>query len=206
MRIITRIMTAAVLVTATTSCGTAVRTGSAAMFLSIDSLAGRRGAASPGQPSATLVSDVLTLVTNGGGCTTAAPCPTVFGDSGTASLRLVPKNPISGTDPSTTNEVTISRVHVEYRRTDGRNTQGVDVPFAYDTFVTAVVPTSGSVDVSFELVRSQAKVETPLVQLVNNGQVIGAVADVTLYGSDRAGNAISATGSIQIEFANFGDF
>jgi hypothetical protein len=29
---------------------------------------------------------------------------------------------------------------------------------------------------------------------------------VTFYGQDRVGNAISVMGTIQIDFANFGDF
>jgi hypothetical protein len=29
---------------------------------------------------------------------------------------------------------------------------------------------------------------------------------VTFYGHDQAGNEVSATGSIQVDFGNFGDF
>ncbi len=204
MSIFIRSLTAAALLAAT-SCGTAVRTGSSSMFLSIDTLAGSRGAASPGQPTSNLASDVLTLITSGGTCTQVNPCPTVFTDTGSATLRLVPKNP-TGPAPSSTNDVTITRVHIAYNRTDGRNTPGVDVPFPFDASVTATVPASGSAIVGFELVRIQAKEEPPLVQLVNNRQTIGAAAEITFYGQDRAGNAISATGSLQIEFSNFGDF
>ena len=32
------------------------------------------------------------------------------------------------------------------------------------------------------------------------------IARVTFYGADRVGNAIQATGQIQVEFGNFGDF
>lgn len=207
MQIIIRFLAVVGLVTATTSCGTAVRTGSAPMFLSIDNLAGTRGAAgSGGTASSLLISDVLTIVTTGGTCSTVSPCPTIFDDTGTATLSLVPKNPISGPSPSSTNEVTISRIHVAYRRTDGRNTPGVDVPFPYDTFVTQVVPTTGAAKVSFELVRVQAKQEPPLIQLVSNGQVIAVACDITFFGQDRAGNEISATGSIQAQFSNWGDF
>jgi len=54
--------------------------------------------------------------------------------------------------------------------------------------------------------RIQAKLESPLVQLVQNGQFIATFADVTLYGQDRAGNNATVSGSIAIEFGNFGDF
>jgi hypothetical protein len=200
-RIITRTLTAAALLAAT-SCGSAVREGSAPMFLVMDNLSGIRGAATAGQPGSFLVSDVLTLVTTGGGCTTQAPCATVFGDSGQATLRLVPKD-ITLTKPSTNNEVTINRVHIHFRRTDGRGVPGVDVPFDFDSFTTGTVPTIGTAQVHFELVRVQAKTEAPLVQLVSNGQTLSVVADVTLYGQDRTGNVVSVTGSLSVDFANF---
>ena len=57
----------------------------------------------------------------------------------------------------------------------------------------------------FEIVRHVAKGETPLVQMIANLNIINAVADVTLYGTDLVGNDVSATGSISIEFGNFGD-
>ena len=39
----------------------------------------------------------------------------------------------------------------------------------------------------------------------NFGVLINAIADVTFYGRDQVGNDISVTGSISIEFGNFGD-
>ena len=51
------------------------------------------------------------------------------------------------------NEITITRYHVSYRRADGRNTQGVDVPYAFDGAATATVPATGNVSIGFELVR-----------------------------------------------------
>jgi hypothetical protein len=55
-------------------------------------------------------------------------------------------------------------------------------------------------------VRHVAKKEAPLVQLVDNGQIITTIAEVTFYGQDLVGNDISVTGTIQIDFGNFGDF
>ena len=206
MRIITRTLAAAVLVVATTSCGNAVRTGSAPVFLVMDRLTGSRGAPTPGTASDFLVSDVLTKVTTGGDCTSAKPCLTVFDDTGSVTLRLAPKDigtTASPTIPTSNNEVTITRIHVSYRRTDGRNTQGVDVPFAFDTFATGTVPATGTASFGFELVRIQAKRDSPLRQLVDTAQFIATICDVTVYGTDRTGNNISATGSIQVEFGDF---
>jgi hypothetical protein len=174
------------------------------MFLVLSSLAGNRGGPSSGQPSSVLISDVVTLVTTGSNCTTTNPCSFVFGDNGTATMQLAKKDVASVAAPTTNNEVTISRVHVHYRRSDGGGVPGVDVPADFDTFTTATVPTSGSVQVGFELVRVQAKETTPLFPL-RDGGVMGVVADVTFYGQDRVGNSVMATGSIQIEFANWAD-
>ena len=64
-----------------------------------------------------------------------------------------------GARPTTNNEVTINRVHVEYIRADGRNTPGVDVPYAFDSAVTGTIPAGGSLTIGFVLVRNAAKQE-----------------------------------------------
>jgi hypothetical protein len=208
MQILSRALTAAALIAVTTSCGSVVRDSRAPVVLLIDSLAGIRGGASTASAAASLTSDVLTIVTSGGTCSTTTPCPTVFGDSGTVTVHTVLKDiglPGTTITPSTNNQVTISRIHVAYRRTDGRNQEGVDVPYAFDVAVTATIGSAAAVPISFDLVRLQAKTEAPLASLVTNGQVISAIADVTLYGTDAVGNALSVTGSLTVNFANFGD-
>ena len=207
IRLISRIAAAAGLIAATISCGNVVRSSTSPVILVINSLAASRGAASPSQPGSNLVSDVFTLVTTGGTCTQAAPCPTIFADTGTVSLSLALKdigitNSATGTS---NNQVTINRIHVSYRRTDNRNQEGVDVPYAYDTASTGTVTPGGTLQLGFVIVRSQAKEEAPLIALKTNNQVISAIIDVTFYGTDLVGNAVSATGSIGVDFANFGD-
>jgi hypothetical protein len=128
----------------------------------------------------------------------------VFNDTGTAALRLSSKD-VGSTAPSTNNQVTINRYHVGYRRNDGRNTPGVDVPYAFDGAATATVSGSGTMSYVFNLVRHIAKQESPLVQLAESSAIVTVIADVTFYGSDQVGNDISVTGSIQIDFSNFGD-
>jgi hypothetical protein len=208
MRIATRFLTAAALMAATTSCGSVVRDSRSPVIVVIDSLGAIRGAATVNQATSNLVSDVFTLVTSGGTCTTVAPCPTIFGDSGQGVMHIVLKDiglPGTTPSPSTNNEVTITRIHVAFRRTDGRNQEGVDVPYAFDTASTATITGTSTVTVSFPLVRSQAKESSPLIELRTNGQVISTIADITFYGQDVVGNAVSATGSLNVDFANFGD-
>ncbi len=204
MRIVSQVLTAAVVIGSAVSCGNVVRSSRSPALLVVNSLTATQGKAQPGIAAASLTSDVLTLVTTGGTCTTQNPCPTVFSDTGTLTLSLAPKDISIGL--TSNNQVTINRIHVSYRRTDGRNTEGVDVPYSYDTAATATVGVSGTTDVSFIIVRNQAKEESPLVQLVNNGQLISAIIDVTAYGSDVVGNAVSVTGSLGVTFGNFGDF
>jgi hypothetical protein len=192
----------AVIAAATTACGDVVRQGRAPVYLTMDSLQAAQGN-KPGAMSATLFSDVITNVTSPEPCSTSNPCPTIFADVGQAMLRLTPKD--LGIAPTTNNQVTISRYHVTYRRADGRNAPGVDVPYGFDGAATGTVPAAGILTLGFELVRHSAKQESPLVQLKINPQIISTIADVTFYGTDQVGNDISATGSISIDFGNFGD-
>jgi hypothetical protein len=206
MRTARRFFLLAAAIAAATSCGDVVRNGRAPVLLVIDSLGGASGKSTTF--FGTLLSDVQTLITTPAPCSATTPCATIFNDSGQASMHLVLKD--SGTTgtpatPSSNNQVTITRYHVSYIRADGRNIQGVDVPFAFDGAVTATISGQSSVPVVFELVRTVAKEEAPLVQLINSPTVITTIANVTFYGTDLVGNEISVTGSITIEFGNFGD-
>ena len=191
-------------IAASVSCGDVVREGSGPMFLVIDSLTGTRGGGL-GSGSNFLLSDVITIVTSPAPCTTDAPCPTIFDDAGSATFHLSRKNVNQPLAPSTNNAVTITRYRVDYRRTDGFNTPGVDVPYGFDGATTGTIPATGTGAVGFELVRHTAKQESPLVQLKFNATIISTVATVTFYGRDQVGNDISATGSIQVNFGDFGD-
>jgi hypothetical protein len=189
------------------SCGKVSTTGRSPSFLVIDSLTATSGA-KPGTFSSFLDSDVVTLVkqtVNGQDILV----PTIFDDSGKVTLRTLLKDagtPGVDASPSNLNAVTINRYRVVYIRADGHNVQGVDVPYAFDGATTATI-TPGPVDVGFELVRHQAKIETPLIELANLGgtKFLSTIAEVTFYGQDQAGNDVSVTGNISVNFADFGD-
>jgi hypothetical protein len=169
-------------VAATASCGDVVRSGQSPVMLVVNSLTAGG--------SNVLVSDVSV---NG----------TVFNDLGVATLAVVMKDFTAPT--STNNRVTINRYRVLYHRADGRNTPGVDVPFSFDGAATAMIAPGSAGSVSFEIVRHVAKMESPLVQLLNEVRVINVIAEVTFFGQDLVGNDVSATGSMMIDFANIGD-
>ena len=103
--------------------------------------------------------------------------------------------------------MTLNRYRIVYRRADGRNTPGVDVPFPIDGGVTATITGSAPSTVAFEMVRHQAKLEQPLRSLANFGGrlFISTIAEVTFYGSDLAGNDVQATGTINVSFSDYAD-
>lgn len=175
-------------------CGDVVRQGRSPVQLVILTLEAASGA-TPDEFGATLLSDVLTNASS-------------FNDLGQATFSLILKDPgqpgIAAT-PSAMNQVTITRYRVEYVRTDGNNTQGVDVPFSFDSAVTVTVPAVGTASTGFDIVRHTAKREPPLAQLAINLDIISTIARVTFYGRDQAGNDVTATGQIGVNFANFAD-
>lgn len=171
------------------SCGDLVRQGHSPVMLVVGALTDKNGAA-------TMQSDVLV---NGG----------TFNDNAQATLFVQLKDQGSlgaVAQPSPTNQVIIDRYHVEYRRTDGHNTPGIDVPYAFDSAMTVTV-SDNAVTVPFQIVRHSAKEEAPLaaLRLSATGQFISTITIVTFYGHDLAGNDISASGNIGIDFADFAD-
>lgn len=192
----------------TTACGEVARTGRSPAYLQITRLEAASGA-TPEEFGGTLNSDVLTIVEVKVGDQTVFS-PTTYNDLGRAEFRVGLKDPgtaSSPTLPSPLNAVTLNRYRVVYKRSDGRNTQGVDVPYAFDGAMTVTAPASGTASGVFDIVRNAAKSEAPLRALANAGgaQIIGTIADVTFWGTDQAGNDVTVTGSISITFANFGD-
>jgi hypothetical protein len=205
IRTVIQSVTAVALVASATSCGNVVRDGRSPSFLVIQKLVGVQGSTTAsGTGAIPLTSDVITMVTTGGACSPTAPCPTFFNDTGIATLSLAQKD-VTSAAPTTNNQVTITRVHVSFVRTDGLNREGVDVPYSFDTAVTITVPISGAVDVPFEVVRNSAKLEEPLLDLRSNHIIVSMIANITFYGTDQVGNAINATGTLQVDFGNFSD-
>lgn len=206
VRYATGALAVAVSVLSAASCADLARTGSGPAYLIMESVTGARGGS--GSPSFTtsLLSDVLTLVdvTVGG---TTVKTPTIFNDLGQANIRAEMKNALSTTAPSPLNSITLNRYRVRFRRTDGQNREGIDVPFGFDGGTTMTIPIGKSAQVNFDLVRHQSKSEPPLRNLINGGglRFISVIAEVTFYGRDQAGNDVSVSGTIDVQFGDFGD-
>ena len=189
------------LAAATAGCGVADQ-GRAPVVMRIDDLSASSGAGSQSF-GGYLHSDVVTNITVSG-----TAVPTRFNDIGRVTLSLRLKDagaPGVANTPCELNTVTFTRYRVVYRRTDGRNVQGLDVPYAFDSGMTISVPISSAVQQTFDIVRVSAKLEPPLLALATNGLTIDAIADVTFYGKDMHNNDVAVTGSIGVTFANFGD-
>jgi hypothetical protein len=177
------------------SCTVGQTTGVSPAYLIINELGGASGA-EPGSFGGVLHSDV---VTDG----------SIFEDPGQVNLSLALKDPGTAegpTTPTSMNFITVTRYHVRYFRTDGRNTPGADVPYPFDGAMTATVGDAGAT-AGITLVRIQAKIESPLAALAAQGGelAISTIAEVTFYGKDQAGREVSVTGNISVTFADWAD-
>jgi hypothetical protein len=202
MRRIVKVAAVVAAVVSVAGCAAAGRPGAASSYLIVDGLQAASGA-QPTTFGGTLPSDVQTYVNatiNG----TQVRVPTVFEDVAQVTLRLAMKDTGAVTAP--TNFITINRYRVTFRRADGRNVQGVDVPYAFDGAMTVTVGDE-PVRASFTVVRVQAKSEAPLLALIGGGGAIAisTLADIEFFGTDQAGRAVSVTAAISINFADWGD-
>jgi hypothetical protein len=187
-----RLVVGAACVISTASCGgEMLRTGRSPMYLVVTSItAGAEGE----ELTSFLLSDIRT---NGG----------VANDNVQVGLRLDPKNPSATT--AIVNAVTLTRYAVEFRRTDGRNRPGIDVPYGFSGALSTTLSPNGTGNATFELVRHQAKLEPPLANLSGQGfgglGFLSTIAEVTIYGRDQNGNELMVTATIDVHFADFAD-
>jgi hypothetical protein len=149
-----------------------------------------------GEEGAFLLSDVIRVKDPTG----------FFNDNATITLRNTGKNPLLGTS-SHYNDVALERYAVRYFRSDGRNAEGVDVPYAFQGPLAGTVATEGETEVALILVRHQAKEEPPLSRLEGSGgaDIITCFAEVIMYGKTLSGEVVSARATINVTFADFGD-
>ena len=185
------------LAVASASCGSTVRQGTGTSFLIVNELEFARGN-EPETFSANLLSDVITVVDD---------VPTFFNDLGRVTFSLGLKDPGpagSPIQPTQNQFITVDRYHVRFFRTDGRNTQGVDVPYEFDGAFTVTVGASQA-EAGFTIVRNIAKREAPLQALRTNGLILSTIAEITFYGRDQTGHEVVATARTSVDFANFGD-
>jgi hypothetical protein len=134
------------------------------------------------------------------------PNCTVTNDNAAVNMQAQPKD--FSQPAGQVNDIVFTRYRVTYIRADGRNVPGVDVPYPFDGAANFRVDFDGSEVVRvFMIVRPQAKLESPLLEMQFGGgsQVISVLARVDFFGTDIAGRQIQVTGTINITFADFAD-
>jgi hypothetical protein len=199
LSIVTRLAAAAVIAVTSAGCGSELlRTGRAPVFLSIVTIAASAGGGSTFTNN--LLSDVATSTGS------------IFNDLGRATIRVTLKDQsavLRGAENVTSpiQSVTLTRYRVNFRRADGRNTPGVDVPFSFDGGVTATINVDDEEDVVFDIVRHANKAEPPLRNLrgIGGQLLITTVAEITFFGRDQNGNEVTVTGLLDVTFGDFPD-
>jgi hypothetical protein len=178
---------------AMTACHACTADGTSASMLQIVSLTGNDLQGTAG--STTVFSDVI----NNG---------SIINDNGVAEIKAMPLDPLL---EFTTQymDVMVDQIDVEFRRTDGRNVEGVDVPYRFTQPMNMLVTTLATVKIPFVLIRHVAKMEAPLLALrevPSREFVLQLVAVVTIHGKDLGGNRVApVTGYISVWCANFAD-
>ena len=176
------------------SCVAKENDSTSGSFLIINSLTGNdlEGAAG----STTVFSDVLT---DG----------SIINDNAVANVNAQIYNPAKTADISYFNNVVVDQIDVEFKRTDGRNVEGVDVPYRFTQPMNMLVVVDTPLEIPFVLIRHVAKLEAPLLALrevPSQSFVLQLVAKVTLNGKDLGGHRVApVTGYLSVWCANFAD-
>jgi hypothetical protein len=132
---------------------------------------------------------------------------TITADVATATLRAETLDPAPMLGTSLYSDILVTRYTVSYSRTDGRNVPGVDVPYPFEGSLSALVKVGTTTTFSFVIVREVAKLEPPLIGLVDGGAegVLQTTAKIDFYGHDMTNNNVTATGYLAVYFANYVD-
>lgn len=169
-------------------------------LLILDSLTGQPGGDNL-EEGTVLFSDVLTCDEDHTECS-------IYNDNGIPTFRNEPLDPLAtGSETSFYQDIQMYRYRVTYTRSDGRNTEGVDVPYHFDGVMDGTVDVgTGGVEIPFVIVRHVAKQERPLIDLLGVGDesFIYTNTRVDFWGRDIAGNEHHVFGWIDIQFSDFG--
>jgi hypothetical protein len=136
----------------------------------------------------------------------------VFNDNVTITLAVIAKNannPVLGSF----NNVYLEHYDVRFVRSDGRDQEGVDVPYSFSGLISGGIPAGGATAVPLVVVRHSAKEEPPLRNMRAVGglaaggglDILNAFAIITVYGRTTSGQVVRAVANLQITFSDFAD-
>jgi len=132
----------------------------------------------------------------------------IINDNGVAVLRTETIDP-NLKNVSSYMDIMVDQIDVKFQRTDGRNVEGVDVPYSFTQPMNVLVMLNQEMTVPFVLIRHVAKMEPPLLALrevPSREFVLQLVAIVTIHGKDLGGHRVApVTGYISVWCANFAD-
>ena len=156
---------------------------------------------------------LLLFVAINGGATVTSDVSNPNPDNAQVSLAVRaknPKGPVSATIPM---HVALDQYSVRYFRTDGRDVEGQDVPYAFSSAMAGEIDllTSGASTFAIPIVRAQAKQEPPLRNLraatgtnplpsATLTPVVTMIVEITIFGHTFANEKVSATGRASVDF------
>ena len=136
----------------------------------------------------------------------------IVNDNGVATVTTLTYNPLEDSDEHDITfymNVIVDQVDVEFMRTDGRNVEGVDVPYRFTQPMNMLVPVDEITEIPFVLIRHVAKLEAPLFalrEITSQGVILQLVAKVTLHGKDLGGHRVApVSGYVSVWCGNFAD-
>jgi hypothetical protein len=197
---IQRVLGATILLAASlvlSACNSIENKSQSASLLTVDSITGLD---MQGNEGFFLQSDVLMVDPTTGATSIRA-------DMAKVTLRATTLDPKPLLGTSTYNDIQVTRYIVTYIRADGRNLEGVDVPYSFEGSLSVMVQIGTPQTVPLVIVREAAKQEPPLLNLraASSGEVLNVTARVEFYGHDLANKTVKATGYLPIFFANYGN-
>jgi hypothetical protein len=116
----------------------------------------------------------------------------------TLTARLIDP---AATDGTYYESIIVDQIDVEFSRSDGLSQEGKDIPFAFSQKVNQLIGIGDTVELPFTIIQHTAKVEPPLVDLVDGGEeeILKLEAKVTFYGKDVGGHRIApVVGSVSV--------
>ena len=131
----------------------------------------------------------------------------IINDNGIASMTMMLLDPgMTGT--TYYQQIIVDQIDIYYTRSDGLNQAGRDVPHPFSQATYVMLTMGANVELPFILIQHTAKLESPLIDLVNDGQenILKLEAHITFHGHDVAGHRVqSQNGVISVYCANFAD-
>ncbi|UCE40330.1 MAG: hypothetical protein JSV17_12810 [Candidatus Aminicenantes bacterium] len=130
---------------------------------------------------------------------------TVAADAAKVTFTVASLDPAPWLGTSQYYDILVTHYVVTYSRSDGKNQEGIDVPYSFDGSLSARVPVDGQTEISFVVVRAVSKLEPPLINLATGrgeGE-LKTTARIEFYGQDTVGNKVKATGYLTIFFADY---